>query len=214
VTTPSTSGTADLFELRHAATDHATIVRVPERRMLALDGVGAPEGPAFRGAAESLHAVAEQLRADLHVRRHVETRVGAIESAWWVHPEPPVAEVPTLFADRRMWHWQMMVEVPRQATDDDVAEALAAAARAGVRDVDLVRIIQFAEGMSAQILHVGGSADAAEAVHRLYVEVALAGLQPRGHLHEIYLSDVRSAPAGRRRTILRLPIQPPATPER
>jgi hypothetical protein len=200
--------TTDTLEILHAATDRATIVTVPERRMYALDGLGDPSGAGYSGAIETLHAVAEQLRAQLHLERHLDTRVAAIECAWWTHPEPAPADVPERFADRATWHWQQMIEIPHRATDDDVERALATARRDVVRDAGLVRIIRFDEGLSAQILHVGPPAAAPDSVRRLFEAVAAAGLSPRGHLHEIHVSDPRHAPPERSRSILRLPVGP------
>ena len=199
--------TTDL-ELLHAATDRATIVTVPERRMYALDGLGAPSGTGYAGAIETLHAVADGLRSQLHVERHLATRVAPIECAWWTHPEPAPAEVPERFADRATWHWQQMVEIPHRASDDEAERALETARRDVVRDAGLVRIIRFAEGLSAQILHVGPPVAAADSVRRLFDAVAAAGLNPRGHLHEIHVSDPRHVPPERSRSILRLPVEP------
>jgi len=200
--------TTDTLELLHAATDRATIVTVPERRMYALDGLGDPSGTGYAGAIETLHAVADGLRAQLHVERHLETRVAPIECAWWTHPEPTPAEVPDRFADRATWHWQQMVEIPRRASDEEAERALETARRDVVRDAGLVRIIRFAEGLSAQILHVGPPAAAPNSVRRLFDAVAAAGLNPRGHLHEIHVSDPRHVPPERSRSILRLPVEP------
>ena len=53
---------SDPFELRHAATDRATFVTVPERRMFAIDGLGDPRLAAFVLASDSLRAVEERVR--------------------------------------------------------------------------------------------------------------------------------------------------------
>jgi hypothetical protein len=197
----------DSLELLHAATDHATIVTVPERRMYALDGLGDPSGAGYVAAAATLHEIADRLRARLHIERHLETRVAPVESAWWTHPEPPAEEVPERFADRATWHWQLMIEIPRQATDAEADEVLADAQATMGEDARLVRTIRFAEGSCAQVLHVGPSSDEPESVRGLYGAVARAGLLPRGHLHEIHLSDIRHVPPERRRSILRLPVK-------
>lgn len=200
--------TTDTLEVLHAATDRATIVTVPERRMFALDGLGDPAGAGYGEAIETLHAIADLLRAKLHVERHIETRVGPIECAWWTHPEPPRDEVPDRFADRATWHWQQMVEIPPQATDADAEAVLEQAREEGtIRDVNLVRIIRFDEGLSAQILHAGPRATEPDSVRNLYDAVYAAGLRPRGHLHEILVSDPRHAPIERRHSILRLPVK-------
>lgn len=197
---------SDLFELRHAATDRATIVVVPERRMYAIDGVGDERGAAFRFASDTLRTVGELLRRRLHDQGH-ETRVGPIECAWWIHPEPPSTDVAEAFEDRAAWHWQQMIEIPARAPDEDAEAAIEDARSSAGRALPLVRIIRFAEGRSAQILHVGGPDTVAGSVRRLYDAVAAAGLAPRGHLHEIHIADYDRVPEGRARAILRLPVE-------
>jgi hypothetical protein len=197
-----TQPASDPLDLRHAATDRATIVSVPNRRLFAIDGLGDPGAAPFRLAADALFAAAESLRAALH-RRRVETRIGLLEVAWWTHPEPPSDRVAEAFADRRTWHWQLMIEVPLEATDD---EAAACAAEQGGLEGSLVRVIQVREGLSAQILHVGAGGDESAAVQRLYDLVLGEALAPHGHLHEIHLADPRRVGDDRRRIIIRLPI--------
>jgi len=198
---------SDPLELRHAATDHATIVLVPERRLIAVDGVGSPISAGFRLAASTLRTAAENLRSLLHRSRGLETRVGIVESAWWIHPEVEPAAMADAFVDRSLWHWQQMVEVPAKATDAEVESAIEQTRRDASRELPLIRSIRFAEGRAAQILHVGGAPTEVEAVRRLFDVVAEAGLRPRGHLHELYLADPEQVPAGRARSILRLPIE-------
>jgi hypothetical protein len=197
---------SDSLDLRHAATDHATIVTVPARRMLAVDGVGAPTGTDHRRAMTALHDIADHLRTRVRQREHVDPRLGPIECAWWTHPEPPPEELGEQFQDRSTWHWQLMIEVPKRATEEDVAAAIAEAGGSAPMGVP-VRVVEFEEGRSAQILHVGGSGSAADAVARLAREVAASGGRPHGHLHEIHLSDPRHVGPDRARAILRLPIE-------
>lgn len=197
---------SDPMELSHAATDHATFVVVPERRMFAIDGVGDPTSDGYRLASVALRTVAEMVRARLVRDRAVRTRVGVLECAWWTHPELSPAETAAAFADRSTWHWQQMIEIPGQATDADAEATIDAARNDAGREAPLVRLIRFPEGRSAQVLHVGGSVDEAASVRRLYEAVDRAGLRPRGHLHELHLTGPE-APGPRRRSILRLPIE-------
>lgn len=203
----TTEPASDSFELRHAATDRAMIVVVPERRMLAIDGLGDTRSTDFTFASQTLRTAGELLRAIL-IREHgIERRVGVLECAWWTHPEPPSLDLAEAFADRSTWHWQQMIEIPSEATDDDVAAAIdEVGARAG-RPVPLVRLIRFAEGRSAQILHIGGASTQYRSVQALYDAVRVAGLRPHGHLHEIRTADHERVPADRARSILRLPIE-------
>jgi hypothetical protein len=199
---------ADSLELRHAATDRATIIVVPERTLLAIDGVGAPTASDFRYATEILRQVEAGLRQRLRRDHPVESHSPVIESAWWIHPELPPSETADAFVDRSAWHWQQLIEVPSAATAADIDAAIDAVRHGAGRPVPLVRAIRFAEGRSAQILHVGGVATEADSVRKLYQALADAGLQPRGHLHQIHLADAARVPADRVRSIIRLPIEP------
>jgi hypothetical protein len=199
---------ADSLELRHAATDRATIVVVPERTLLAIDGVGAPIASDFRYATEILRRVEGALRKRVRRERPAESRSPVIESAWWIHPELPPAEMAAAFADRSAWHWQQMIEVPSSSTDADVEAAIDEVRHEAGRPIALVRAIRFAEGRSAQILHVGGVATEAESVRKLYQALDDAGLRSRGHLHQIHLAEETRVPAERVRSIIRLPIEP------
>ncbi len=197
----------DLLELRHASTDRATIVVVPERRLLAIDGVGSPTADDFRFASSILRDVGVALRSRLKVELGIETRVAPLESAWWIHPELPPDEMADAFVDRSKWHWQQMIEVPRLGADVDAEAAVdEVRARAG-RGMPLVRLVRFREGRSAQILHVGGTVGEATSVRKLYDGIRQAGLVPRGHLHQIHLADPDRVPPARSRSILRLPVE-------
>ncbi len=197
---------SDLFERRHAATDRASIVVVPDRRMLAIDGVGSPTAAGHRLATDTLRTAAEILRVMLVRTRRLDTRIGVVECAWWTHPEPAPDEMAARFADRSAWHWQVMIEIPDKATDEEAMAAIDETRRRAGRAAPLVRLIRFAEGRSAQILHAGGPATEAEAVAKLHAAIHAAGLRSHGHLHELHLADPGRVPESRARTILRLPV--------
>ncbi|MGH2475314.1 MAG: hypothetical protein ACRDIL_08600 [Candidatus Limnocylindrales bacterium] len=199
---------ADLLELRHAATDRATIVVVPERTLLVIDGVGAPTATDFRYATQILRQVELALRQRLRRERPGESRTPVVESAWWIHPELPPNEMAAAFADRSAWHWQQMIEVPSASTEADIDAAIEAVRQGAGRPFALVRAIQFAEGRSAQILHIGGVTTETDSVQKLYQALDDAGLRSRGHLHQIHLAEAARVPAERVRSIIRLPIEP------
>lgn len=204
----TTEQPSDVLELRHAATDRATIVVVPERRMLAIDGVGGPGAADYRFATETLRTVASNVRTRLARDTGIETRLGVVECAWWLHPEPAPDEMAEAFTDRSSWHWQQMIEIPPLATDEEAASAIDETRASAGRRTPLIRLVRFTEGRCAQILHTGGPASEPESVARLYHAVMVAGLRPHGHLHELHLADPARVPEDRARSILRLPIRP------
>jgi hypothetical protein len=91
-----------------------------------------------------------------------------------------------------------------------VAEAVAAASERIGEPPESLRLERFAEGTSAQIMHVGDYAAEAEAVARRLHEEFLPGhgLIARGHHHEIYLSDPSRVAPEKRRTVVRQPVAP------
>src|SRR5262249_10600501 len=153
-------------------TDRATIVVVPERRLLAIDGVGSPVSGAFRLASQTLRQVGDGLRAELHRMRGLETRVGILECAWWIHPEVAPDAMADAFVDRTNGQWQRMLEIPPRATDEEAEASIEATRRGAGREVPLIRLIHFVEGRAAQILHLGGVATEPEAVRQLVAAVA------------------------------------------
>jgi hypothetical protein len=183
------------------------VVAVPQRRLFAIDGVGAPGAADFRLASATLHDVANTLRREIGSGR-AGTTPRVVEVAWWTHPEIAPEETADAFADRSTWHWQQMIEIPARAEIGDAEAAIDATRRAAGRTVPLVRVIELEEGQAAQILHIGGRAGEPESVRKLYAAIAEAGLRPRGHLHQIVLADPAEVPEGRARSILRLPVEP------
>ena len=196
----------DAYELRHAATDRATIVVVPRRRLFAIDGVGEPTAADFRLAAETLRAVSEALRHRLRAAGAGDRGKPPIETAWWMHPELEPDAMAEAFPDRAAWHWQQLIEIPDRATDDDATAAIDATRRAAGREGALVRVVEIVEGRSAQILNIGAQSEPAS-VRRLSAEIQAAGLHPHGHLHQIWISEPAVVGRDRARSILRIPIE-------
>jgi hypothetical protein len=101
----------------------------------------------------------------------------------------------------------MMIAQPDWITREIVDEALTAAQKKGLPALSLLRFERYAEGRSAQILHVGSYDDEGPTLERLHAEYLPAhGLLPRGRHHEIYLSDFRKTEPAKLRTILRQPV--------
>ncbi len=198
---------SSFLELRHASTDHAIFVVVPERTFFAIDGAGNPGASDFRLAASALRTAVQILMRRLKQDGiPTPTRPGVVESAWWPsHPLSP-EDVPDAFADRSTWRWRQLIELPSGATEAKALEAIDIGRRGAGRDLALVRRMVFTEGSAAQLLHVGVRQDEPASVRRLYAEIAAAGLRPEGLLHVLQLADPDAAPRGLGRAILRQPV--------
>jgi hypothetical protein len=196
------------MELRHASTERLTLVVVPERRFLAIDGAGRPSAADFSVASTMLRAAAIVLRARSARGRLPADRIGVLECRWWTLPAPPLDELARAFADRTRWHWQQLIAVSDRVADDECEMAVDEAARRAGWPVRLVRLVRLTEGPCAQMLHVGGAASESVTLTRLLASLAGAGLRPSGPVHELRVADDREVPRERARAILRVPIEP------
>ena len=198
---------SSFLELRHASTAHAIFVVVPERRFLAVDGLGEPGAADFRVATAALRTVADILLRRLRQAGNATaTRIGVAECLWW--PPQPLSpdDLPLAFSDRSSWHWRQLIELPVSATEAGALAAIDEARRVAGREVALVRRLDLVEGRAAQVLHVGPPSAEPMAVRMLFDGIAGANLRPDGRLHTLMLTDPEASPEGIGRSIMRQPV--------
>jgi hypothetical protein len=200
------------IEQLHASTDRPNLVDVPERRLLALEGIGHPVGPGFLEACEALVAAADAVAAVRRRRTGGPVPLGHLEAIWWKEETDSWLEA---VESPGPWHWELLIECPSRVADDEAVAALAgAAANPGSHpDIEQVRLIRLTEGRCVQILHVGPFDAKVDLLPRLFGEIAAMGLQVSGRHHEIYVTDPRRTPPDKWRTIVRYPVAP-LIPER
>ena len=178
-------------------------VEVPELRYLMVDGEGDPNtSTSYAQAVEALFSVA--YTAKFMVKKGpqaLDYAVMPLEGLWW-------ADDMAAFAanDRAQWKWSMMIVQP-----DFVAQEVVHAAIEQVRKkkqlpgLDGLRLERFAEGLCAQVLHIGPFTEEGPTIERLHAFIGSAS-RLRGKHHEIYLSDVRRADPSKWKTIIRQPM--------
>jgi hypothetical protein len=171
-----------------------------------MGGVGSPRGADFKLASDVLRMIATDIRGRLRRDQSVRSQIGDLESTWWTNKVRP-EDMAAAWSERSDWHWVQMVEIPSAATDAIVGAAIDEARRNAGREAPLVRLLRITEGRAAQTLHVGGRLTEPDALGKLYDAVLEAGLQPRGHVHQIVLADPDIVPIGRAASIFRLPIE-------
>ncbi len=182
------------------------VVVVPERRFLAIEGIGQPLAADFRLATSVVRKAEESLRARLRRERLHDPRKAVIEIVWWAHPEVPPDEFATAYAEHATLHWRQMIEIPPAATDAAAEEAIDQVRVQAGRTSPLLRVVGLAEGRAAQILHVAGPESESDTIRKLYDFVIGSGLRPSGDLHQLVLADPDLVPRARSRSIFRLPV--------
>ncbi len=173
------------------------IVDVPPRRVLAIDGAGAPGSSAVQEALKALFAVGFTLRLGILGPRHVQAPPATLEGLWDLDP---------LCTDGRVPTWTLMLAVPDVTTDDDVREAIRRCLRRRTPAAERVRLETFREGLVAEVLYVGPYDAEGPTVARLREDVWRRGYRAHGRHHEIYVGDPRRSSPSRLRTVIRQPI--------
>ena len=176
-------------------------------RAVKIDGEGPVGETSFAPRMPGLYATAYGLRFALK-KRGVERRVGMLEGLYWtIDGSTDLDEL--LGPDRGTWRWTLLISLPLEATDDELATALAAGReKLAAEYAPDLRIATFDEGTVAQVLHFGPYAEERPTIERLHAAIVAAGLRPRGRHHEIYLGDPRRSAPERLRTLVRQPVEP------
>lgn len=187
---------------------HPSIVTVPELAFIMIDGRGDPNASeAYQEALGALYGVAYTLKFSLKKADPArDFKVAPLEGLWWPETERPSME--ELQAERDSWSWTMMIALPDEVTAAELAAAAEAAARRRPSPaLGLVRFERFAEGLAAQIMHVGPYSAEAPTIERLHRFVEEQGYKLRGRHHEIYLGDPRRTAPERLKTVIRHPVE-------
>lgn len=167
-----------------------TVIVIPERDVLTVDGAGHPEGAAFTAAVRALFAV----RTALGARDDV-----PMEGSYAQDGDPLRFDLDTPGG----WHWRLLVPAPPHVS---AASVETAAARFGAP----VLLRRPAAQRVAQVLHHGPYADEGPSLAALYAFVADQGLRPVAAHTEVYLTDPRVVAPSALRTLLRVPVTMPA----
>jgi hypothetical protein len=192
-----------LKSLYQASAQEISLVEVPPLYYLMAHGQGDPNtSPAFPAATETLFRLSYTLKFMLKKEQGLDWGVMPLEGLWW-------ADDPKAFIEGRKaeWRWTLMIRQPDFVTREQVAQAReAAAAKKNAPPLYDTTFGRFAEGLSAQVLHLGPYGDEAPTIAWLHAFIREKGYHFGGKHHEIYLSDPRRTAPLKLKTILRQPI--------
>ena len=191
-------------ELYRASAKEPRLVEVPPLQYLMVDGAGDPNTAAAYGRSlEALYGLAYTLKFQVKkAPGGTDFGVMSSESLWW-------AEDPEDFArgNKDNWLWTNMIPQPDFITAEQVEAARAAAMQKKENELlTKVRLADYTEGLSAQIMHVGPYADEGPTIAKLHCFMADKGYTFGGKHHEIYLNDPRRTAPERLKTIIRQPV--------
>lgn len=186
-------------EVLYDATVEPDIVVVPSRRVLAIDGEGAPASDNFARALGALYGVAYTLKFARKRSGGNDFKVGMLEGRWSATGTTPRGQIPP----QDEWVWRLRIGVPNDVTTREVAAAIAAAAakKAGP-DARRVFLESVPRQRVGRALHLGPYKDEPRTFDAIDDVLDRAKLEPaRSHL-EVYLSDPRRTQPAKLKTVL------------
>jgi hypothetical protein len=180
------------------------VVDVPAFDFLMIDGRGDPNrAPEFESAVQALYATAYALKFKIKKGpTALDYAVMPLEGLWWADDMRDFTQ-----GRKDRWLWTMMVMQPAVVTrallDEVLPEVQRKKPELALRQL---RMERYAEGLSAQVLHIGAYDAEQPTIARLHAFIEANGCRPYGKHHEIYLGDPRKTAPEKLKTILRQPI--------
>ena len=195
----------ELKELYSASAKAVVQVSVPPLKYLMIDGMGDPNTSLeYAQAIEALFTVS--YTAKFAVKKGplaIDYAVMPLEGLWWAYDMSAFAT-----GDKTNWQWTAMILQPSFVGDDIIQAATAdAGKKKKLPAIGKLRLEEFTEGPSAQIMHIGPFTEEGPTIARLH-EFIDARTGRTGKHHEIYLSDIRRTAPAKWKTILRQPMNP------
>jgi len=190
-----------------------SMIDVPEMVFIMVDGAGNPNtSPDYKAALNILYGLSYSIKmtkmSGAQPDGYFDFVVPPLEGLWWFKDGGVITDI----LDKDSFCWTSMIRQPEFVTDE-VFEAAKCALSKKKPELDLsaVRLEKFAEGLCAQIMHIGPYDDepATIAVLEKFIEEsghASDFTDARRH-HEIYLGDPRKTAPERLKTVIRYPVK-------
>ena len=179
------------------------MVDVPEMQFVMIDGEGSPEDEILSHAVQWLFSVIYPIKFIAKKKMGKDFVAPPLEGLWWADDMEDLVA-----GNKDKWQWRMMIVTPDWASDEMFEEAVTKAGKKLGDVPDSLRLENFAEGLSVQIMHIGPYSEEAPTIARLHSEFLPANeLVVNGHHHEIYLNDPRRTAPEKLKTVLRQPVR-------
>lgn len=169
-----------------------------------IDGEGDPNSDQYREAIEHIYPVAYSLKFMLKKTSNPEYVVPPLESLWWAKDMDAFTK-----DEREQWLWTAMLRQPKFITKAffDRAIAEVKAKKPELTSLDKLRLMNYEEGLTVQIMHIGPYTDEGPDIEWMHEFAGEQGYELRGKHHEVYISDPRKTAPEKLKTVLRQPIE-------
>jgi hypothetical protein len=190
------------------ATTTPTVVTVPARTVLTLDGDGAPEGQAFQNSVAAIYGVAYALKFGRKKAGRRDFKIGPLEARWWA--DDPTHRLPDV--PRESWRWQLRMAVPGNVKATELARTVESATDKGSGklasnpEVRRVTVSELPAAPAGRVLHIGPYATEGASLRRVAAAMKAALLTPANAHAEVYLNDPRRTEQDNLKTVLLLEV--------
>jgi hypothetical protein len=194
----------DLKHLYNPSTKGVVLVDVPEMQFLMIDGMGDPNtAQEYSDAVSALYSMAYTLKFLIRKELGIDYPVMPLEGLWWVE------DMRAFSVDKKNdWLWTMMIMQPDIVTLEHFQEALKQVEqKKSYPGLSKIRLERFAEGLAAQIMHIGPYATEKPTVEKIHTFIQEQSYSLSGKHHEIYLGDPRKAAPEKLKTVVRQPCK-------
>ncbi len=177
------------------------LIDVPPTKYLMVDGRGEPGGESYQAKVGALYNIAYKVKFQAK-EMEKDFVVCKLQGLWWFDdysgPTPP----------REEWNWTMMIRQPDYVTEEMFENGKQAAyAKTPIPELLDIRLEEYHEALSAQIMHLGPYSEEEATIEILHNFVADQGFNLRGKHHEIYLKNPLRTDPKNLKTIIRHPVE-------
>ena len=176
------------------------IVDVPRFQFLMIDGMGMDfENGDSQSAIGALFSVSYKVKFLAKKTLGLDYVVMPLEGLWWADDLNDFVN-----GNRDKWCWTYMVMQPEFVTADLVGAAIDDVTKSkDLKAARQLRLEDYQEGLSAQIMHIGPFADEHPNILKIHQLIEDNNGKKTQKHHEIYLSDFRKVAPEKMKTILR-----------
>jgi len=181
-----------------------TIVDIPPMLFLMYDGAGAAEdNPAFQQAFNALFGIAYSIKfmgkRPKPPEGYQDFKVPPPEGLWWMADDGEFDQ-----NKPQLWRWTLMLRMPSFVTAD-LVKAVAEELVAKKMDDSYrkVRLEEYTEGTSVQLMHIGPYDQEQADLAKLQAFTDACGASYTGKHHELYFGDPRRTKPEKLKTVLR-----------
>ena len=183
-----------------------SILEVPSFNYLICDGEGNPNTSTdYKNAIEAIFSLSYKLKFNIKKGREIDYGVMPLEALWWMDNMKEFT-----YENIDKWRWCAMIMQPNFITKELVREAMEELSQQKeLLSLPKLELIEYTDGLSAQIMHLGPHADEAPTIEKLHAYIHEQGYELRGKHREIYLNDPQRTAPENLKTIIRQPIAKP-----